>query len=124
MLAALVHPVFIAGLAWQLATDASLTRETGMIALVMTGLHGGTLIAGYAVSALLGFIGLAHRGLRRCAWVLLLMPLHWLMLSLAAWRALFQLMRDPYRWEKTEHGFARTSRLAAMAERRGRRGGF
>ena len=42
---------------------------------------------------------------------LLLMPLYWLLLSLAAWRALFQLLRDPYRWEKTEHGLARTSRL-------------
>ena len=47
-----------------------------------------------------------------CAWALLLMPVYWLLLSLAAWRALFQLLRDPYRWEKTEHGLARTSRLA------------
>jgi hypothetical protein len=41
------------------------------------------------------------------------MPLHWLLLSLAAWRALYQLVRNPYYWEKTEHGLARTSRLAA-----------
>ena len=47
------------------------------------------------------------------AWVLLLMPLHWLLLSLAAWRALYQLMRDPHRWEKTAHGLAKTSRLAS-----------
>jgi len=40
------------------------------------------------------------------------LPVYWLLLSLAAWRALFQLLRDPYRWEKTEHGLARTSRLA------------
>jgi hypothetical protein len=35
--------------------------------------------------------------------------MHWLLLSIAAWRALFQLLLDPYRWEKTEHGLARTS---------------
>jgi hypothetical protein len=35
-----------------------------------------------------------------------------LLLSLAAWRALFQLVHDPQRWEKTEHGLAKTSRLA------------
>jgi hypothetical protein len=46
-------------------------------------------------------IGLARRRLLGCAWVLLLIPLYWLLLSLAAWRALFQLVRDPYRWEKT-----------------------
>jgi hypothetical protein len=39
------------------------------------------------------------------------MPVYWLLLSLAAWRALYQLLRDPYGWEKTEHGLALTSRL-------------
>jgi hypothetical protein len=66
------------------------------------------------------YIGIAVIGLRRrrllsCAWVLLLMPLYWLMLSLAAWRAVIQLIRDPYRWEKTEHGLARTSRLSSAS---------
>ena len=59
----------------------------------------------------------ASRGPRRCrllanAWVLLLTPFYWLLLSVAAWRALYQLLHDPQRWEKTEHGLARTSRLA------------
>ena len=49
--------------------------------------------AGYLISAVLGLIGLARRGLSRSAWVLLLMPVYWLLLSLAAWRALFQLLR-------------------------------
>ena len=47
--------------------------------------------------------------------MLLLIPLHWLLLSLASWRALYQLIRDPYRWEKTDHGLARTSRLRRRA---------
>jgi len=42
--------------------------------------------------------------------VLLLIPLHWLLLSLAAWRAVWQLIRAPQLWEKTEHGLARHSR--------------
>jgi hypothetical protein len=46
--------------------------------------------------------------------VLALTPLYWFLLSLAAWRALIQLIRDPQRWEKTEHGLARTSRLQAQ----------
>jgi hypothetical protein len=76
-----------------------------------------TLLAGYLISAALGLIGLARRRLLGCAWVLLLIPVYWLLLSLAAWRALFQLLRDPYRWEKTEHGLARTSRRAVGAQR-------
>jgi hypothetical protein len=79
---------------------------------VLLGFDAVILMSGYLISALLGLIGLARRRLLGCAWVLLLMPVYWLLLSLAAWRALFQLLRDPYRWEKTEHGLARTSRLA------------
>jgi hypothetical protein len=46
-----------------------------------------------------------------------LTPVHWLLLSLAAWRALYQLVVAPYAWEKTEHGLAKSSRLAANAVR-------
>lgn len=63
-------------------------------------------------SVLLGAIGLVRRRLIGALWALPLIPLHWLLLSAAAWRALFQLIADPYRWEKTDHGLARTSRLA------------
>jgi hypothetical protein len=71
------------------------------------------MLGGYFVSGMLGLIGLARRQLLGNAWALLLMPAYWLLLSLAAWRALFQLSSHPHRWEKTEHGLARTSRLAA-----------
>ena len=55
--------------------------------------------------------------MRRVAWWLVLVPLHWLLLSLAAWRALYQLVRAPQRWEKTEHGLARSSRRAKLTGR-------
>ncbi len=71
------------------------------------------VVAGYAASAILACVGLARRGLLRSAWVLVLTPLHWLLLSLAAWRALIQLVVAPCRWEKTEHGLAQSSRLAS-----------
>ena len=75
-------------------------------------LYLGALISGYLTSAALGLIGLKRRNLLRQGWVLLLMPLHWLLLSVAAWRALYQLLFNPFHWEKTAHGLARTSRLA------------
>lgn len=33
-------------------------------------------------------------------------PVYWLLHSTAAWRALFQLVRDPSSWEKTPHGLS------------------
>jgi cellulose synthase/poly-beta-1,6-N-acetylglucosamine synthase-like glycosyltransferase len=115
VLAALVHPLFIAALIYG-ALSGGLVPDAGDLAtLVFLGLFGATLAAGYLTSAALGLIGLARRGLLGSAWVLLLMPVHWLLLSLAAWRALYQFVRDPYHWEKTAHGLARTSRLATLS---------
>jgi hypothetical protein len=73
-------------------------------------IYGATAVAGYLMSGFLGWVGLMRRGLAANAWVLLLTPVHWLLLSLAAWRALHQLIAAPYAWEKTEHGLARNSR--------------
>ena len=47
---------------------------------------------------------------RRRLWYLLpyslLAPLYWLLHSYAAWRALYQVIRDPFVWEKTPHGIS------------------
>jgi hypothetical protein len=112
VLAALVHPLFLAGLLdLALSGGPKWTSENGDFA-VLAALYAATAMAGYLVSGLIGFLGLARRRLWSTAWVLLLMPAHWLLLSLAAWRALYQLAVAPYAWEKTEHGLAKNSRLA------------
>jgi cellulose synthase/poly-beta-1,6-N-acetylglucosamine synthase-like glycosyltransferase len=114
VLTALIHGVFaiLLAIGW---LGGSLAIADPM-ATVPGSLYAGTLVAGYLTSGLLGAIGLARRGLAATSWWLLLMPLHWVLLSLAAWRAVVQLVRDPYRWEKTEHGQAVTSRLSPPAE--------
>ena len=43
------------------------------------------------------------------------MPVTWLLISLAAYRALIQLVRDPFLWEKTEHGSSFAAANAAGA---------
>jgi cellulose synthase/poly-beta-1,6-N-acetylglucosamine synthase-like glycosyltransferase len=104
VLAALVHPVFVA--------------------IFVTGIVGGRMpafdipyshyvaafAAGYASSITLGLVGLARRRLLSQAWVLVLMPLYWILLSIAAWRAIYKLLARPFEWEKTAHGLARTWR--------------
>jgi cellulose synthase/poly-beta-1,6-N-acetylglucosamine synthase-like glycosyltransferase len=116
VLAALVHPFFLLLLIADFL-NGTLTVESASLA---TTLHKSlaltTLLSGYLGSALLGLVGLARRGMLRNGWVLLTIPLYWLLLSFAAWRALIQLLIAPHRWEKTEHGGARTS-LRAHARR-------
>ncbi len=55
-------------------------------------------------------VGARRRGLKREAPWLALLPAYYLLMSLAAWRALYELFRNPFHWTKTSHGLARTSR--------------
>jgi cellulose synthase/poly-beta-1,6-N-acetylglucosamine synthase-like glycosyltransferase len=114
VLAALIHPLFLAAFALD-AVSGGLLDEQGLAGMLMGALSGTTFASGYLTSVILGAIGLARRRLMSSAWVLLLVPVHWLLLSLAAWQAAIKLVRDPYRWDKTEHGDACTSRLAQRA---------
>jgi cellulose synthase/poly-beta-1,6-N-acetylglucosamine synthase-like glycosyltransferase len=102
VLSALVHPWFIVGFGLALA---------GYVSPAWPMFDFACLIAGYCISAWLCLRGLAARGLVSTVPWLCLIPLHWMLLSLAAWRAFWQFVRAPYVWEKTEHGLARSSRL-------------
>jgi len=119
VLAALIHPLFMTGLGvtlYALPTPWANTVMENAAPIFVT-----SLLSGYASTIVLDVIGLRRRGLLRNAWVLILTPLHWLLLSVAAWRALFQLIYDPQRWEKTEHGMATTSRVAGSCRLRPQR---
>ncbi|MBI5131687.1 MAG: glycosyltransferase [Rhodopseudomonas palustris] len=85
-----------------------------------TALHCCAVMAGFVSTIVVGVAGLARRGRLRFAPVLLLTPLYWLCLSLAAWRALAQFVWAPYRWDKTEHGVA--ARAPASADAAGQTG--
>jgi cellulose synthase/poly-beta-1,6-N-acetylglucosamine synthase-like glycosyltransferase len=106
VLAALVHPIF----AVLLLTDAALgslllpaetAAQWAQKALVFI-----TLMSGYIASGLLAFVGMRRRGFLSSAWVLLTIPIYWILLSAAAWRAVWKQITAPHQWEKTTHGVA------------------
>lgn len=104
--AALLQPF-----AWLLLLVAAAGGWPGSLS-ALDALHWSALAAGYLTSVGLAVAGLARRGLWRLVVLMPLMLVHWVLLSVAAWRAVFQLLRDPYRWDKTDHGLGRTSRWA------------
>jgi cellulose synthase/poly-beta-1,6-N-acetylglucosamine synthase-like glycosyltransferase len=111
--AALVQPIAVVLALATLLTGPIIAGGGNAALMGMAGwLHGLALIGGYAASALLALVGLRRRKLLSSAWALLFLPVHWVLLSVAAWAALRDLVRDPFRWEKTEHGGARSSRRA------------
>ena len=104
ILSALVYPVFL----FLMACEA--LRGSGwIIDGLLTPVHSAAITSGLSASIAIGLIGLTRRGRLRDGWILLLTPIYWLCLSIATWRALWQLLREPYHWEKTEHGISRSA---------------
>jgi cellulose synthase/poly-beta-1,6-N-acetylglucosamine synthase-like glycosyltransferase len=63
-----------------------------------------SLLLGNLIFVYTFLLGSARRGDYDLIKYGLLAPFYWLLMSVAAWKALWQLMRAPHYWEKTEHG--------------------
>lgn len=111
VLTALAHPILLGEFVFRLAMSALDNSISSFFTKPFIELYIAAIAAGYLSTAIIGLIGLARRGLLHEAWILLLTPVYWICLSIAAWRALYQLLTEPYHWEKTQHGLARSSRL-------------
>ena len=108
VLTALAHPFLVGGVTISLAASA-LGYPSAYLSGRFAAIHLAAIVLGYLTSATIGLAGLARCGLLHASGVLLLMPFYWVCLSIAAWRALYQLATEPHRWEKTEHGLARSA---------------
>ena len=110
IVAALVYPLSCAiivhdaayGLIFQPA-ESAFGHHIWMIALF-------NLIVGYTASLALGFFALRGKRVRGLAPQLLFIPIYWLFISAAAYRAVYQLIKAPHYWEKTEHGLTKRRR--------------
>ena len=95
---------------WALA-HGQVPSALGLKALLA--LNCGNVVLVLAAGALSAWRGLGLARARRLAWWIPALPLYWLLMSFAAWQALFQFLKEPARWEKTEHGVARDRRTPA-----------
>ena len=103
ILSALVHPLFYILLAAEFATGDPFEIPETTFGRWMLGLAALNLALGYLVSIVLGAVAVLRRGWPGLALSAFMMPVYWLMISLAAYRGLYHLAVAPHRWEKTEH---------------------
>lgn len=102
VLSALVHPwvyVIVAANLWSGASPLPEASHLWWLCLF-------NLIAGYGAGLGLAALAVKRRGgrlpMRSVAWL----PFYWIAISFAAYRAIFDLIRRPYYWEKTPHGLS------------------
>jgi glycosyltransferase XagB len=101
---ALVHPLFYVVLACHAASGQLLAPAETPAGAAFWAVAWINLAAGYLTSMAVGAASAWRRGQPGLMRSALSMPLCWLLVSAAAYRALYQLAIDPYLWEKTEHG--------------------
>ncbi|WP_457108519.1 glycosyltransferase family 2 protein [Methylobacterium sp. P5_C11] len=110
---ALAYPVCLVAAAW-----CFLVLEIPAAPVFLDNLSTGLAITlfgtGLAALVLPALLGCARRGWGDLAQSVPWMPLYFLLVSLAAWLALIELVRAPVRWNKTRHGLARTSRSGRL----------
>lgn len=113
---ALAYPVCLAYAAWSfliLDVPAAPSFPDNLAAGFAITLFG----VGFAAMVLPALIGCARRGWGDLAQSAPWMPIYFLLVSLAAWLALIELVHAPVRWNKTQHGLSRTSRSGRLPQR-------
>lgn len=116
VVSALLHP-FCVGWLTLLAVEGSLFRTPdSKLEAVLLAVALFNFAAGYLSALALAAVAVVRRGESWLIWHLPLAPLYWLLVSAAAWRALWQAARDPYRWEKTPHAPRRAVLRAGLRQ--------
>jgi cellulose synthase/poly-beta-1,6-N-acetylglucosamine synthase-like glycosyltransferase len=116
ILSTLIHPIFYLLLITAWWTEATLTLP-GVVGWLGIAIGAVVLVSGYVSAMLVGWLAIRrrHRGLSRSV---VTTPILWLLVSIAGYRALWQLWRAPFLWEKTAHGRTRSGRLPQFRRRR------
>lgn len=104
---ALLHPFCLGGTIVLLFMENPLAPEPGIFIAALAGLNLAVLVSGYAVTMIAGARALRLLGIRGWFLPLATMPAYWLLMSVAAWLALWQFITAPSHWNKTEHGLSR-----------------
>lgn len=109
LLSMLTYPIFmVAGIA--MYTIHGGIQVDGLLGAALVGVWLTLLCGGMIALIAPVLLGARHRGLTDILWLAPAMPIYCLLVSAAAWAGLIEHARAPFRWNKTEHGLAKTSR--------------
>lgn len=103
---ALLHPLCLVATMMLMAHQPVLPAKAGLAVIALAGLNLLIFVAGYAVTMIAGRRGLGRLGIAGWFVPIATMPLYWLLMSAAAWLALWQFATAPFHWNKTEHGLS------------------
>ncbi|WP_438750426.1 glycosyltransferase family 2 protein [Pararhizobium sp. O133] len=104
LLSSLCHPVilgFLVYLGWAMVQDG--THVDNWLTFWLFVCDVVNIFGSYAVFIALGLNRMTKREKRAVGWRWAFVPIYWLIMSWAAWRALLELRTSPFSWNKTPH---------------------
>jgi len=105
VISVLIHPIFIALTVHQFGNYSG--SSTGEFDAFILGLSIFNLVGGYTTYIMLAYVVLNTGKFQLGKSMLLLtLPVYWVLISIAGWRALTHIIVKPHEWEKTPHGLA------------------
>ncbi len=103
ILSSLLHPLLFVALFMTAATIIHPDYAPGPFHQLLSGIDIANILASYWVFMRLGISRMEQQEARQMRADALYLPLYWLMLSFAAWKALAELYHAPFLWRKTAH---------------------
>jgi glycosyltransferase XagB len=104
LLSSLCHPIiigFLVYLTWTMLQDSTHVDDWLAFWLFIGDVV--NIFGSYAVFIALGRNRMNMRERRAVGWRWVFVPFYWLIMSLAAWKALLELRTNPFSWNKTPH---------------------
>jgi cellulose synthase/poly-beta-1,6-N-acetylglucosamine synthase-like glycosyltransferase len=117
-LVAVLNPIF-----WALTAVWFLAQPHALTALLPAPIYYpalASMLAGNVLALYVSIIAIRVRRQPDLLLAVILSPLYWAMMSIAAIRALVQLLHAPYFWEKSVHGLDPTPAVDLVADHAGR----
>jgi hypothetical protein len=102
----LVHPFLLAVTLWTITHGTIIPANPDVAAALAAGYGVVVFLMGYGVSFASQLKGITERGLPSSWLSIATLPLYWLLISAAAWVAVWEFLRRPFHWNKTEHGLS------------------
>jgi cellulose synthase/poly-beta-1,6-N-acetylglucosamine synthase-like glycosyltransferase len=104
LISSLAHPLVLAFLVRSIAAMLAVPADNIPLATrVLFIIDFVNILGSYATFLVLGTAAMIEHEKRQIGWRWIMVPFYWMLVSLAAWRAVFELRSNPFFWHKTPH---------------------
>jgi cellulose synthase/poly-beta-1,6-N-acetylglucosamine synthase-like glycosyltransferase len=104
LISSLAHPLILAFLVRSaIAMLAAPSDNLPLAARALFIVDFVNILGSYATFLVLGTAAMIEHEKRQIGWRWMMVPFYWMLVSFAAWRAVFELRSNPFFWHKTPH---------------------